>query len=66
MQITKDTKLQELISADEKVMEILVPYGFDCCCGAFRPLGESAVELGLDAEKIISELETFFLRKEAV
>lgn len=56
MIINLQTRLADIVSADERHAGVLDSAGLDYCCGGARTLGEAAGEAGLDASTLLGSL----------
>ena len=59
MKITKDTKLQEVISKHPETMEVFMKYGLHCigCMAAqFETIEVGAKAHGIDVKKLVDDL----------
>ncbi len=58
MEYTKNNTLSEIVRDDFRASRVFEKYGLDFCCNGKRPLGEACSEKGLDADVIISEINS--------
>jgi hybrid cluster-associated redox disulfide protein len=66
MKITKDMKLQEVISKFPKTVEVFSKYGlhcFGCFAAAFENIEQGAKAHGIDVDKLIEDLNKAIKKK---
>ena len=56
----KNQRIGEIATIFPKATNIFMKYEIDFCCGGDRPLEEALIKQGIDADKIMSELNTAY------
>lgn len=57
MQIQKDTKIGEIVAHNFHTARVFEDHGLDFCCGGKKSIENACIEKGVDAEKLLAELE---------
>jgi regulator of cell morphogenesis and NO signaling len=55
--ISVDNTLAELVTTDHSLARELERFGLDYCCGGAQTIGEACTSRGLDAHKVLADLE---------
>jgi regulator of cell morphogenesis and NO signaling len=55
---TSDTTVRELVAADYRTAALFERYGIDFCCGGCQTIGDASEQAGVDAGRLLKELNT--------
>jgi iron-sulfur cluster repair protein YtfE (RIC family) len=55
-EITKDTRIEEVLQRNKNTLEVFVKYGIDACCGSYSTIEAESRKRGIDVNKILAEL----------
>jgi regulator of cell morphogenesis and NO signaling len=55
--LNQNSTIREIVAADYRAAAVFGRHGLDFCCGGNRPVAEACREAGIDAAKVVSEIE---------